>query len=373
MKLSTLFILFILCASLATNVSAQRAPEAADAAADEGFDLERQTSAEPNVALTLCLGSGDVVVRGWDRREVRARASGAGTLRLQTDGGASAKRVEVFVSEEKEGEPVPGDCGMTGSIELNVPRDAVINLRVQEGQVEVSGVAEARVECLSGDVDIERVSRLVEVSCMSGDISLTDASGRIHLRAVSGHVEASNVRAVEANDDLWVGSTSGDLTLERITHARVQGSTISGNVLYTGALARAGVYELKTTSGDVTLELPADASFRVNARVVASGEIITDFPVKTAGGPPASLPSPPSPPGAISSPPAPGVTAPPGVPDAPGAHAGMRPPRAPRAPRAGAHVEVREPGQTRLVGTVGTGDAQVSLSSFSGTVHLKKQ
>jgi hypothetical protein len=376
MKLSFIFNIFnafILCAAFSTSVSAQSAPKVAGAP-DEDFDLERQVSAEPNVALTLCLSSGDVVVRGWDRSEVRARASGAGMLRLQTDAGASAKRVEVLVAEEKESEPQQGDCGMTGSIELNVPRGAAVKLQVHEGNIEISGVAEARVESLTGDVNVERVSRLVEVSCMSGDISLSDASGRVHLSAVSGNVEASKVRAVQVDDDLWIRSTSGDLTLEGITHAHVQGATISGNVLYSGPLARGGSYELKTTSGDVTLELPADASFRINARVVASGEIITDFPVKTAGGASTGATGTP---GVPDIPGVPGVAVivgpPPGVPDAPSAQAGSRPPRAPHAPKPPRQVEVREPGQTRLVGTVGAGDAQISISSFSGTLHLKKQ
>ena len=317
------------------------------------------------MALTLCLASGDVVVRGWDRREVRARANGAETLKLQTDAGTTAKRVEVLIAEDSEAELGQGDCGTTRSLELDVPRDAVVTLRVHEGNVEVSGVAEARVESLTGDVNVERVSRLVEVSCLSGDISLSNATGRVHLRTVSGSVEASNVRAVQTDNDLWVGSTSGDITLEGITHARVQGSTISGNVLLSGALSRGGSYDLKTTSGDVTLELPGDASFRINARVVASGEIITDFPVKTNGNTP-------MPPNAPNAPNAPSIPATPGTPVIAVAPPVMSSTRTtPRTP--GKHADPREPGQTRLVGVVGTGDAQVSISSFSGTLYLKKQ
>jgi DUF4097 and DUF4098 domain-containing protein YvlB len=370
MRFSYLFILIILLAAL--PAAAQTAPKAAGA--DEEFDRERVANAEPNVAVTLCLTSGDVVVRGWDRREVRARATGAGTLRLQTDAGQTARRVEVQVSREQEGEPVQGDCGTTDSVELSVPREASVTLRVHEGHVELSGVAEARVQTFTGDVDVRGVSRLVEVSCMSGDISLSDASGRVSLRTVSGDVEATNVRKVQPDDDLFAATTSGDITLEGVTHSRVRGSTVSGGVLLTGALARGGSYDLRTTSGDVTLALPADASFRVNARVVASGEIITDFPVKTSGGTPP--PDAPDTPGAIATPAAPGVTVTPGIPGPPAAQGTPRAPRAPRpphGPKPGAHPGDEGFMPARLFGTVGTGDAQVSMSSFSGTLHLKKQ
>jgi Putative adhesin len=377
MRLSSFFIFIFILAAFPAAAAAQTAPKAAGVGED--FDLERVANAEPGVAVTLCLTSGDVVVRGWDRREVRARASGAGSLRLQTDAGQAARRVEVQVAHDRDSTPGPGDCGMADSIELSVPRDAVLTVQVNEGHIELSGVAEARVRTMSGDVNVRGVSRLVEVSCMSGDISLSDSTGRVQLRTVSGDVEANNLRTTQADDELVAASTSGDITLEGVTHSRVKGHTTSGNVLLSGALARGGNYELRTTSGDVTLALPADASFRVNARVIASGEIITDFPVKMSGGP--MPPDTPGPPGAPAPPPPtgvvvgnPGVPGTPTVQGAPGSQRTPRAPRPPHGPKPGA-----QPGgdegfmPARLVGTVGTGDAQVSMSSFSGTLHLKKQ
>ncbi len=398
MRLSSFFILIFILAALPAAASAQTAPKAAGA--DEDFDLERVASAEPGVAVTLCLTSGDVVVRGWDRREVRARAAGAGSLRLQTDAGQSARRVEVQVAHEPDSAPGPGDCGMTDSIELSVPRDAVLTVQVNEGHVELSGVAEARVRTMTGDVDVRGVSRLVEVSCMSGDISLSDSTGRVQLRTVSGDVEANNLRTTQPDDDLVAASTSGDITLEGVKHSRVKGMTTSGDVLLSGALARGGNYELRTTSGDVTLELPADASFRINARVIASGEIVTDFPVKMQGSATPAMPAEPATPSAVIGTPATpsavvgipaapsavvgvpaapsavvGTPAVPAAPAAPAAQGGQRPPRPPHAPKKvivhGSPDEGFIP--ARLVGTVGTGDAQVSMSSFSGTLHLKKQ
>lgn len=343
MKFAAL-IIFLLLASAPARAQQPHPAPAADPA------LERRTAADAGVVVSLCLASGDVVVNGWDRAEVRARAAEAGALLLQTDNAQPARRVEVLVRQGEGGPVRPGECGLTSGLELNVPRGATVSLRVHEGDVAVSDVAELTVNNMSGDVEVRGVARRVEVMTMSGDVSLSDSRGRARLRAVSGSILAVGAAPVAEGDTFEASSTSGDVELEGIRHARVSGATISGSVRMTGALARGGTYEFKSISGDVTLALPADSSFRLNAKVVLSGEIITDFPVRASSISPADEDGPPPPP-----------TAPPVPPGK--SRPGPRPLPAPPAP----------PSPTRLVGTVGAGDAAVDLSSFSGTLHLKRQ
>jgi hypothetical protein len=376
MKFSFRTILFALALALAPQVAAQKAQagkkveaqkqvekkvESPGAAEGEDFALERRAEAEPKAVVSLCLSTGDVVVRGWDRGEVRARAEEAGNLRLLTPNVRPAPRVEVLVTEDKESEPGSGDCGSTSMIELMVPRGATVSIQTQNGRVEVSDVAEARIKALSGDVEVRRVAQAVEVSCLSGDVSVSDSSGPVRVATISGVVEARNLRTVSPGDNFEAKSTNGDVTLEGITHTQVEGSTVSGNVLYTGALARGGSYDFRTISGDVTLELPANASFNLHARVVVSGDIDTDFPIKTAValGNGAFI----NPPGV---PPVPEVT--PQVETPPESSGRIKPGKNHKPPR-----PPKEPVQTRLDGTVGTGDAVVNLSSFSGSLHLRKQ
>lgn len=336
------------------------------AAAKEDFVLERRANADASVVLSVCVGTGDVIVRGWDRGEVRARAEDAGSLRLLTPNVQPAPRVEVLVDENEDVELESGDCGSTSRLELMVPRGATVILQVQSGHVEVADVAEARIKALSGDVNVRRVAKGVEVSCLSGDVSLSDSSGEARLHTMSGSIEARNVRTITRGDDFEAKTQSGDVTLEGVAHAQVNGSTISGNVLYEGGLARGGVYDLRTTSGDVAMELPADSSFIIHAKVIISGDIITDFPVKTRGS--ASASSSASPSASPSS----------NLPNAPNAPSVMSPP--PPAPsnrqKPDKHKPPKPPKpstETRLDGTVGTGDAVVTLSSFSGSVHLRKR
>jgi hypothetical protein len=217
---------------------------------------------------------------------------------------------------------------------------------------------------------VRRVSQSVEVSCLSGDVSVSDSSGPVRVTTTSGDVEARNVRNLSAGDYFEAKSASGDLTLEGVTHRQVSGNVVSGSVLYTGALARGGSYSFSTISGEVTLELPADASFSLHAKVVASGDIDTDFPVRMAAGIPDGTP--PAPPGYPTAPP-PGTPPPPGRPAPAPVVIVVPEPGTGRPGRVKVKVPRGEETQAHLDGTVGTGDAVVNLSSFSGSLHLRKR
>src|SRR5215212_4135975 len=110
MKVSLLTLLFAL--ALAPQAAAQqRQPPAKGEPAAGEFALERRTEAEARAVVSLCINEGDVIVRGWDRNEVRARAEGDGALRLLTPSVHPAPRVEVLVSDERDAELDAGHCG----------------------------------------------------------------------------------------------------------------------------------------------------------------------------------------------------------------------------------------------------------------------
>ena len=324
--LASIFALLILA-----PVAALAAPTQEAHAVVATSQTERTVAAAKDVYVELTLESGDVLVRGWDRAEVRARTPNATRIELRqyesdtATGGASdkdkqkepARRVEVFLLNSDEQEEEPGEQMGSGDIELNVPRGATIHLKVQNGDVEVADVAEARIECASGDVDVSGVSKSVEIEAYSGDIRLADSTGGVRLQSLSGEVEAANLKPNDDRDAFMVKSISGNINLEAVAHAKVEGETTSGNVRYTGPLAARGGYKLRTTSGDVTMALPADASFKVFAKVSIGGQVISDFAVKAN--------------------------------------------------------TIKPRNQQLLDGVVGTGDAEVSLTSFNGTVHLRKR
>jgi DUF4097 and DUF4098 domain-containing protein YvlB len=298
---------------------------ARDAREDSQGDTEgvqRTVAADANVFVTVCLASGDVIVHGWDRQEVRASTMDAERLELNrgtptTNGPAARVEALVYDAPDTEHERY-SDCMASSDITLDVPRGATVQVKTRDGAVEVMDVADARVETLSGDIDVRRVGKRVEANSVSGDVSLETSGGPVRMRSISGSLEAINARTIEATDDFEANTVSGNIALEQIAHSHVEAWTVSGLVSLKGSLARGGRYEFKTTSGDIMFGLPNDASFRISARILGRGEILTDFPLKDAPGTNHSAP------------------------------------------------------QQSLTGMYGTGDATINLYSYSGTVYLRR-
>lgn len=361
---------FLISIMLVLWVSAGDVASAAGRLAEDDSPdrVEQTVAAEPNVIVSLCIASGSITVRGWERNEVQATSGDAEAIELRRASASTtgpASRIEVLIADQSDGPKARmATCSAFSDIELNVPRGAIVQLQTRDGDINVSDVAEARVETQNGDIDLQRISKLVEARCLSGDISLKDSTGRVVLGSVSGSVEASNVRSITAGDDFEAGTVSGDVMLDRVSHAQVHAKSVSGSLNMTGALAHGGRYDFKTMSGDVTLALPSDSSFKVNAKVAHGGEIISDFAITPTEDTPQTrrdraLPTPsaaPSPNPAPAPLPAPSANPMPAV----------EPPEAPM-PIADSH------GMERLNGTVGTGDATLNLASFSGTVHLRRR
>ena len=264
-------------AAVALLVALARAASSEGAAGVQG--AQRSLEVAPDATVSLCVERGDVLVRGTEGREVRASAAGAARIELRRAGAAAgpARGVEILASDDRG---VTG-CSFSGSVAVDVPRGSTVVVKTVLARVTVSGVAHARVETVSGEVSLQGITRSADASSANGDLSLRKSAGRVRLQTISASVEAAEVAPVEAADQFVAQTTSGDVTLSNVGHARVEASTTSGHVELTGALARGGVYLLKAYSGGVKVTLPADASFRVDARV-AHGEIVTDFPVRQA-------------------------------------------------------------------------------------------
>jgi hypothetical protein len=347
---------------------------------DEGEQkVERAVAVDAAVAVSLCVASGNITVHGWDRNEVRARSADAVQIELAhaplATPGATIKKLEVAVFNKDEAEKPAGKCQAFSDIELNVPRGATILVQTRDGDISIADVAAAYAGTQNGDIEVEKVSRSIEVGSIGGNICLKESSGRVSVSSAGGSVEALNLRPVEADDEFEVVTTSGDIELSQVTHKQINTKTVSGNLIMTGPLAPAGRYWFNSFSGDVTLAMPANSSFKLVAKISQDGEIITDFPltltqtsasatsgtnaVATAD---ATDPVAPVAPAAKSGP----VTVIPRV--APVVRVDVQPKiKVKVKPEIKVAFSMR-----RVSGICGTGDATISVASFLGTLRLEQ-
>jgi DUF4097 and DUF4098 domain-containing protein YvlB len=279
-----------------------------------------------SVNITLTTGAGKISVRGWDRAELRAQTSEAGTtIELRKAGGPDAStpstRVEILISDKSEEAEPDESCDADADVILDVPRGATLYLKTQDGDVDVEDIGEAHIETTGGRIDLRRVAKATDAKSVGGDVTLENSRGRARLASISGVIGIRELGSMEAGDFLKVTTATGDILLDRVGTPRVEAGSITGVVKMIGSLARGGTYGFTTTIGDITLVLGAESSFKLNAKVSEGGEIITEFPLKYKG--------PASPVGLLQS--------------------------------------------GRLVGTYGSGDATINMVSFSGTLRLRKK
>ena len=368
-----------------------------------GEKVERTVAVDPQATITLCVASGSLTVRGWEKAELRVRSVDAEMLELRRidkvkDPSTPATRIDVMVLEKTVRViPTRLDCQAVADVEMEVPAGATVQVQTRDGDITIAGVAAAYAGSQNGDIMIERATRLVEAGSVGGSISLKNSSGRVNLSSAGGGVEVINVKAATAEDTFEVGTVSGDIQLVRVTNPRVMAKTVNGTLTMSGALVKSGSYAFTNMTGDVVLAMPHDASFRLMAKISEKRLLVSEFPLTF-------LSEPPTPPAAIApAPRTPGVkpvtppptkapaTAPTGpTKETPKAIAKEKPakekekpaykagPGQPPAVIQGPVVVITKPPTVvapyvrRIDAICGSGDATISVASFGGTVRLTK-
>jgi hypothetical protein len=313
---------------------------------DKKPQIERVATVDPNVLISVCVASGDIKVHGWDRNQVRARSSDTTEIELRrASPGDSAPAKEVAVLTSDDDRRQPASCVADVDLELDVPRGASVKVQTRDGDIQVTDVSAVEAKSMNGDIHLEGVKRAAEADTLGGNVSLRNASGSAKLHSVGGSIEALGVDPGAAGDAFEAATVGGDIALEKSSYLRVEMGSVGGNLNVIGPLTRGARYGLKAISGDIHLSLPADSSFRLDAKLSQNAELTTDFPLKITTDKDQSTDTPPQPP------------APPGK----------------------KHPQPHDPARPSTYGlqhinaVYGSGDALLSISSFSGGVYLQKK
>ena len=283
--------------------------------------VERTVGADPHVVVTACVVSGNLTVHGWERPEVRARISDGVQIELtRIDQTKSQTATELRLTAKGSRAMRGSSCLLIGDLELEVPRTGTVKLQTNNGEIRVTDVARVSAISQAGSITLVKVHDQADVTVIGGEISARDSTGSFKLGTVGGSIDVRDLGPAAVGDVLEANTTGGEITLNRIRHQHVRVNTVSGEVRYTGPLSRGGRYSFQNLSGYLRLSLPANSSFRLAGSVGAGGDFRCDFNLKEDR------------------------------PDTP------------------KHGVTR-----RLDGLVGSGDASINLSVFSGSIEIKKQ
>lgn len=237
---------------------------AATAPAEEKIDETHKLKSDGEISVSNI--SGKVRVTGWERQEVRITGTlGDGVEKLIVEGDDGRLKVEVKYPKKSR------DTGETILI-LKVPEKCGLDIDVVSADVEVvefNGVV--GVEAVSGNVLIDGRPEEIDIQVVSGDVEIPAVCSEISIEAVDGDIQLSG-----ATGDLAVDVVSGDVEIVSDEVVDLELGSVSGDVLFVGALNDKGKYSISVHSGDVEFRVPGatDASFQISA---FSGDLETDF------------------------------------------------------------------------------------------------
>jgi hypothetical protein len=220
----------------------------------------------PRVVVEMFNGAIDVV-SGVEEDKVRAKVTKRGAGASKEEAEDDLVNVEVamvqdgdtirVVARRAEGKPNPGNSGASAVVE--VPTGAVLDLRSSNGAVNVVG--------RTGPVTAKSSNGAIKVKGGRGPLQLATSNAAITVEGAGGKLD--------------LNTSNGGITIAA-RDAEVNAHTSNGGIRFSGTLAE-GEHVLHSSNGGLTLTLPEDARFRVDA-ATSNGRITSAFAVKEKGG-----------------------------------------------------------------------------------------
>ena len=269
---------FAACAALAGLLLAGCSSRStAEGAFDKTFTVDGP------IHLELTSGSGDAHVTTGPAGQVTIH----GEIQVKSWSDESGQRL---VHELESNPPVSQEGNL---IRVNGSGQHAHDVSIDYSIV-VPAEAEIRATTGSGDLEVDGLKGPATFTSGSGGITASNIGGDVQAVAGSGAIELSNiqgqVQATAGSGDITLTSVHGETRLhtgsgdQEITSPgdALEASSGSGDVTVEGNPGESNYWDIHTSSGDVVLDVPADASFRFYARS-SSSDIDAAIPIMMEG------------------------------------------------------------------------------------------
>ena len=241
-------------------------------AAAHASDFDREIGVQPHGVVDISNVSGSIEVSAWDRPEVSVHAelgSGVDHVDVSTEGTRTLIKV-ILPSGHSLGR---GDA----ELHVKIPKDSELDVSAVSSDVTTSGVQGVqRLNTVSGDVEAEIAGSDFELKTVSGDVKVKGHGqpARLHLGTVSGDVHLDH-----GAGDFEASTVSGTLVVSLDSATSVRAHTTSGDLRFTGKLARGAAFEATTVSGDLNVRASAEGGYAYEVSSF-SGDISNCFDAK---------------------------------------------------------------------------------------------
>lgn len=236
----------------------------------------------------------------------------------------SWNRQEVYVIADHASDKVEVDAEqMGGRIEITthtLTKNLPLSERKADFEIMVPEETELQVKNDAGNIVVERVSGDLTFETVVADVRLQEVYGYIVVKTVGG-----SLVCVRCAGRLEANSISGNLRFEQVVSNNVFARTYSGSIFFDGDILPSGSYNLRSTEGPIEILFTSTDSFDLRASSLR-GKVERDKGLQ------------------------------------------LKPPA-----RAHGSLTLPSATQSSFTGVQGTGQARVELTSFSGTITIRKR
>ena len=304
---SVVLMVGLLCLALVTMASAAQVEEPT-------FPLK----ADGSVSVENSVGN--TIIHACEEEQVRM---------IATRKGWGADKIEIIIDAQEDRLKIKTQYPPFSTwfqrarvnYELWVPKGATLRAESTSGELYIDGQrSDVRAQSTSGDIELKDIWGEIDVSATSGNIRTEDSKGDISARTGSGDIRILGVETEEQPNDIRVHASSGDVVLKNIegdidvetSSGEIDAENLEGIITARASSgdirildARGGVQAVRTSSGDVWVELeeideaisemslqstsgdislfvPSDISADVDIRT-SSGRISTDVAITVEG------------------------------------------------------------------------------------------
>jgi DUF4097 and DUF4098 domain-containing protein YvlB len=219
----------------------------------------------PGARLDVHALGGEVVVRTWNRSEMRVVASHGSRDRVEISSSSVVARVRM---KGYRGAPSAVD------LEITIPAGMDVDLGGTFLYIDIEGVTgEVTAETVHGDVVLRGGRGVINLQSTQGSVECVDAEGRISVGTMNGSLRLRNVAG-----ELTAETVNGSITVERASAKSAELITVNGRVAYEGSVQDGGRYMLSSHNGDIWFAVPESTNATMSVSSF-SGEFVADFPV----------------------------------------------------------------------------------------------
>lgn len=234
-----------------------------------GFQQTDTTFAvRPDARLAISGMGGQVVIRTWNRNEMRVVTDQSSRDQLDVRTSESVVRVGV---RSRRGAPRAVEFQVTMPPTMSVAIDGTYmdaDVRGVRGSIEI--------ETVQGDVLVEGGERVTAAS-VQGDVEVRGARGRVRVETTNGEIRVHDVAG-----ELTAETVNGEILLEKVDSRSVGAETVNGDIVYEGTIHESGTYRFSTHNGDVAVVVPQRSNVTVTVATF-NGDFESEFPVTITG------------------------------------------------------------------------------------------